>query len=183
MILADYFVLAPSFVTLRWGWIVGLVSLLACLGLHPIFLDTKNDSASRPFKALGTVAVGIYVATWLPPWADTDLLRTGLYGYFCACLLFLLCSGVSYQVLRALRLQAPWWPFFVMFPVSLLIRLVFRFGSPGLNPGLITGPFLPQNIWPVEWAALFASLFTAFWWLAIRPSRRVDEANTSRSLT
>jgi hypothetical protein len=64
------------------------------------------------------------------------------------------------------RLEAAWWPFVVMFLVVFLLRLV---PWALLEIGAIVGPGRPLQIQrPVEWAALFGSLFTAFWWIAIR---------------
>jgi hypothetical protein len=166
--LAHYWAPAPLSLTLPWGWIIGVVYLLVCLAPYPMFLANEGHSASRLFKGLAIVAAGLLVAAWLPPWADTDLLRAGLLGYFCALVLFVLCAGVSERVLRAFHLHAPGWAFLVMFSASLLIRLALRAASDALDRVVMIWPFVSRSIWYVEWAALFGGLFTAFWWIAIR---------------
>jgi len=86
--LAEYWAPAPLSLTLPWGWIVGLVYLFVCLAPYPIFLANEGGSTSRLFKGFAVVAVALFIAACLPPWADTDLLRAGLLGYFCELVLF-----------------------------------------------------------------------------------------------
>jgi hypothetical protein len=166
--IAHYWMWAPPSLTLPWGWIVGLVYLLACLTAYPLFLTGERGLTARPLQGLTIVAVGLFVATCVPPWAATDLFRAGLVGYSCAFLLFMFCAGVSTGILRALRLHAPWWPFIVMFSATMIVRLALGVAFDALDHVVMMWPFASQDTWYVEWAALFAGLFTALWWIAIR---------------
>lgn len=166
--ITHYWMPAPLSLTIPWGWILGVVYLLVCLAPYPMFFANEGRSTSRLFRGLALVAAGLFVAAWLPPWADTDLFRAGLLGYFCALVLFLLCAGVSERVLRAFQLHAAGWAFLVMFSASLLIRLALRAASDALDRVVMIWPFASQSIWYVQWATLVAGLFTAFWWIAIR---------------
>lgn len=159
--------LSPS-LTLPWGWVLGLAYLSVCLAAYPMFFAKERRSVSRLFKGLAIVAAGFFIATWLPPWADTDLLRAGLLGYFYALVLFVLCAGVSDRILHAFQLRNPGWAFLVMFLASLLIPLALRAASDALDRVGRLWPFVPTSTWHFEWATLFAALFTAFWWVSIR---------------
>jgi hypothetical protein len=165
---AHYWMWAPPSLTLPWGWIVGLVYLLVCLTAYPLVSVSERGLTSRPFKGLTIVAVGLFVATYVPPWANTDLFRAGPLGYSCTFLLFLFCAGISVRILRAFRLHAPWWPFMVMFSATLIIRPALRMALDASDHVVVMWPFERQGNWYGEWAALFAGLFTAFWWIAIR---------------
>jgi len=105
--LADYWMWAPPSLALRWGWIVGLVYLLVCLTAYPLFEFSERRYTSRPLKGLTIVAVALFVATYVPPWANTDLFRAGVLGYLGSILLFLLCAGISARILRAFRIESP----------------------------------------------------------------------------
>lgn len=175
--LGTYWVPAPLSLTLPFGWIVGIVYLLVCLAAYPMFLLNEGRSASRLIKGALIVASGVFVAAWVPPWADTDLLLAGWLGYFFTLVLFVLCAGACYRVLRAFQLQGVGWAFLVMFLVSLLIRSSLGMAFDALAGVVMIWPFVSRGIWNVEWAVLFAALFTAFWWIAIR-ARPVSHARS-----
>jgi hypothetical protein len=84
---------------------------------------------------------------------------------------------VSHRILRAFQLQAIGWAFLVMFLVALLMRSSLGLAFDALARVVIIWPFVSRGIWNVEWAVLFAALFTAFWWIAIR-ARPVSDARS-----
>jgi hypothetical protein len=166
--LADFWQVADPSITLSWGWIVGLVYLVICLGPYWLFPANMNGRASRPFIGLLTVAVALAIFATFPPWTTVDLRVPFEFVVLYAA--FLVCAGLSHQVLRIFRLNAAWHPFVVMFLVALLLRLAFRsWVLFEIERGAIPRPDLFLQIREsAEWAALFGGLFTAFWWIAIR---------------
>jgi hypothetical protein len=157
-ILADFFVVADPAFTLRWGWALGLMYLIICLGLYPIFRLCADAAASRPFIGLLASAVALAIFSAVPPWRRTDPLEP--FGFVVLFAFFLTCAGLSHQLLRIFRATVSWVPFVAMFIVSLSLGLALRYAE---------RPDLPLQIRPAtEWAALLGALFTAFWWIAIR---------------
>jgi hypothetical protein len=157
-ILADFFVVADPVFTLRWGWAVGLIYLLICLSLYPIFRPRADAAASRPFTGLLASAMALAVFSAVPPWRRSDPLEP--FGFVVLYAFFLTCTGLSHHLLRIFRVTVSWVPFFAMFIVSLPLGLALRYAE---------RPDLPLQIRPAtEWAALLGALFTAFWWITIR---------------
>jgi hypothetical protein len=166
--IAEYWQVANSADTLPWGWIVGLLYLIVCLGLYRLFRESVNRGASRPLIALSTVAVALAVTSRIPPWipVEVDVPFDFVFLYTA----FLICVGPSLQLLRLFRSQAAWQPFVVMFLVTLLFQVAFRFWALWQTErALMTWASLfPRVQQAADWAALFGGLFSAFWWIAIR---------------
>lgn len=171
--IADFSMFAPPSFTLYWGWTFGLEYLVACLGLYRFFRETMNVGPFRPFVALLTVLLALAAFSALPPWTNFELPLPFEFAALYASFLF--CAGLSHHVLRFFRLEAACYPFVVMFVINLLLRLMPWVLT---EIGALVGPDLPLQIpEPAEWAALFGSLFTAFWWIAI-PKSQSNEFNS-----
>lgn len=157
-VLADFYVVAHPAFTLKWGWAVGLVYLISCLTLYPLFRPNVNTAVSRPFIGLLVSAVGLVIFTAVPPWRRSDPLEP--FGFVVLYAFFLTCAGLSDRLVRIFRTAAVWVPFVGMFMVSLSLGLGLRYAE---------RPDQPLQIRPsTEWAALLGGVFTAFWWIAIR---------------
>jgi len=50
----------------------------------------------------------------------------------------------------------------VMFSITLIIRRALGAATDAVAHVVIVWPFVSRGIWYIEWAALFAGLFTAF---------------------
>jgi len=160
-IISDFFVVAPAGFAPRWGWSVGLVYLLICLGLYPVFRPTPNSAASRLFIALLIIGVALRIVTALPPW--TTIYPVVPFSFVQRFAFFLLCAGLSFQFLRVCRLTAAWSPFVVMFVVGWVLDVALDYSLQEYAVVDIRAS--------AEWAALLGALFTAFWWIAIRPGQ------------
>jgi hypothetical protein len=157
--LADFSYVTNPSQTIPWGWIVGLIYLAVCSGLSGLFRTSTNPRVSRP--VIGLLTAGIALATFacIPPW------NFGFYVPFTFVLFyawFILCAGLSYQALRKFHLEKPWYPFVVMFCVTILIFAGL------LSLSRDTHAFIAKA---ANWAALYGAMFTALWWIAIRPDR------------
>jgi hypothetical protein len=161
LILADFFVATRPSETLPWGWIAGLIYLAACSSLRGLFRTSTNPRVSRPVIGLLTAGIALAIFAYIPPWNSfafyvpfTLVVRYGV---------FVLCAGLSYQALRKFHLEKPWYPFVVMFCVTTLIFVGLGFFESPDTHALIAKA--------INWAALYGAMFTALWWIAIRPGR------------
>ena len=104
--IAEYWQVTDPSVTLPWGWIVGLVYLLVCLGLYRLFRESRNRAVSRPLIALLTMAVALAIFSRIPPWIpiEVDVPFDFVFLYTT----FLICAGPSLQLLRLFRSPASW---------------------------------------------------------------------------
>jgi hypothetical protein len=160
-ILADFFVATRPSETLPWGWIAGLIYLCVCSGLSGLFRTSTNPRVSRPVIGLLAAGIALAIFTFIPPWNSFTFYVPFTFVLFYAW--FILCAGLSYQALRKFHLEKPWYPFVVMFCVTTLIFVGLGFVGP-----LDTHAFIAKAI---NWATLYGAMFTALWWIAIRPDR------------
>jgi hypothetical protein len=162
----DFFVAAPPSVALRWGWVTGLTYLGICLGMYGLFPGGSTAGVSRPLAGFLSAAVALAALLKCPPWSEFRVLPpfdfVAVYSYF------LVCAGVSYHLLRALRRDKAGYPFAVMFLVDLLILCTVDC----LHSR--TAEFFKM----AQWAAMFGAVFTLLWWIAIR--RRVEVSTPDR---
>ena len=81
---------------------------------------------------------------------------------------FLACAGLSHQLLRILRLSTVWSASVVMFIVFFPLGLALKSLDVALQQATWTEMSLEIRQL-AKWATLFATVFTAFWWISIRP--------------
>jgi len=123
--------------TLSWGWTVGLAYLVFCCSLYfPL-----RSAVSRP---VWRVLMALLVAVCGLAFGTSSFFTPVAVIFIAFYTTFLICAGLSFQIVRKLRLQRPWHPFVVMFCVTPLC--IVCLAALAVTVSVLLGPKIPADL-------------------------------------